>query len=322
MSGEELTKAAEKGLDQVLKPYQLDSLFISYVVASNDLDAKSMTRAQLVKKLKKLFPIKLLTFHQEYTKTLPHNLTESLDYYQGSGYDNVNMYMRTGFMRKIYFFNESPAQEIANYVSDTTFGKRGTQRFLENELKATKKKTKGLLEKQKTAFTKTVACISHLMKIIQGAPRTETPFTVYRGERDFELQFIQKEDPVERSLDQYRLRQLGLKEGDTFSSVGFNSFSLAVWTARRFMGESMCCMYRLVVTKDVPFYMFPDSETFKEFEVLLPPAEFKVTKVHNIQSPLSPEIKMRLYDIELVKVLSAKKAKKANKKNNKTKKST
>lgn len=88
------------------------------------------------------------------------------------------------------------------------------------------------------------------------------------------------------------------------------------------MGESMCCMYRLVVTKDVPFYMFPDSETLKEFEVLLPPAEFKVTKVHNIQSPLSPEIKMRLYDIELVKVLSAKKAKKANKNNNKTKKST
>lgn len=309
MSGKDLATTVKKNLETDFKALSLDELFFSYIVASNDFDAKALKREKMLKKLKKLFPVNLVSFHEEYMKTLPQNQIDSMDYYQGPAYDNVNMYMRTGNMRKNFYFNAKAADNIPNYVNDSTFGKSGTKKFLENELKATKMNAKGLLDKQKAEFQKTVACIANMNKIIQGAPRTETTFVVYRGERDFEMRFAKKEDPVEDSINQYRMRQLGLKEGDTFSSVGFNSFSLAVWAARNFMGGDMCCMYRLVVTKDVPFYMFPYRETYKEFEVLLPPAEFKVTKVNFIQSPLSPEVKMRLYDIELVKVLGVKKAK-------------
>jgi hypothetical protein len=95
------------------------------------------------------------------------------------------------------------------------------------------------------------------------------------------------------------MEQLNLKEGDEYTSAGFNSFSLAPWVAYNFM-ENACCIYRLQMTPQMPYVVFEYHDGYKEYELLLAPSKFKVVKIWYAVSPLSSSIKLRVYDLEYV----------------------
>ena len=149
--------------------------------------------------------------------------------------------------------------------------------------------------------------IKYLRSIIRNAPNVSKPFTVYRGEEIYGPFFAEDDDvsPEDSKTTAYKVSQLNLQNGHTYDAVGFNSFSFAPWIATGFSGRTVCCLYRLKIEpKDnVPYLIYPLSQLMAEFEVLIPPSKFRVVGSEVITSPLSPQITMKVYDIEYVKEL-------------------
>jgi hypothetical protein len=60
----------------------------------------------------------------------------------------------------------------------------------------------------------------------------------------------------------------------------------------------------LKITPDIPsLALYRHNSPNSEYEILLPPATFKVKKVRKIVSDVSPSIFIKVYDLEFVKAL-------------------
>ena len=120
----------------------------------------------------------------------------------------------------------------------------------------------------------------------------------------YQNKFEEEEDVSKSSklLLKYASQQLDLKINDTFEEKSFVSYTLAPWVAANFSNLYICCLYRIKITNNCkfPYLIFPLSQSFKEFEVLLNPSKFRVIDIHTIKSKYSPLITMKIYDLEYV----------------------
>ena len=298
----------EKGLDIIkqdvhreLEEMQLNTLLLSHKILYNSFP--SLTKQQLIDKLYKSFPYKRILKHRDYSMTFTPSQTISFEYYQGAGYAKVNLYLRYKKLSESWMVNMD--NKIA--ISPSTFSKKGFQKLLNKtkrkQLSSLKKNLKSTLEQNKYEFKKIKTAITDILHVIYHAQKLKETFYAYRGENNFNLNYGIEENlnKMQLDLETYKTSQMNLQTNNTILLKGFNSFSIAPWVSLGFAGQ--CCLYRIKITDSVPYFIFSHSDRYKEYEILLPPAMFKVIKVHDIESPLSKFIRMRMYDIEFVKPL-------------------
>jgi len=293
--------------------YPKNLLYLSYLLLPKKHDQKKILKwkkPQLVKKLLSEFPHDLVMKHKTYLEKLQPNKAASFQYYQGPGYMITNNYLRTGDFKFNTFAIQQEIEQLFSISPNAFKSKIGLETFSKKKIKEFEKFIKNYVKKQSNIVQKIHTTISDLKNIIShAAPKVQKPFYVYRGELMEEaLSHYIFEDDVDKSKKKsinYKLGQLGLKNGQIYKAEGFNSFSMAPWIAISFSGAFVCCVYKLKIVpkSNVPYLIYPLSQVYKEFEVLFPPAEFKVVDSHVIQSPSSPKVTMQIYDIEFVKVI-------------------
>jgi hypothetical protein len=301
MSGDYL-KMLKKGVKEVLERKQKNMMVLPYMLFVGQTKTASMTKEQLQKKLFQLLPVRSLLHHVDYIGALSPVQKSAIDLYQSIGYVHANSYLRYGAIRE---YINPYGEDKPEYINAATF-KNATSKYVSDQLKIVKKNAKEMITRKKTLFDKTRSGIKTLLSIIKNAPRVKTPFYVYRGEKDFKMTWSKSDDKYENIDDDYRVKQLSLKVGETYDMKSFGSFSVAPWVAYGFALDNTCCYFRLKIDLTVPCLIFLYTEQYKEFEVLLSPAVYKVTQVTFLESPLSPELKVKLYDVEFVKALKPK----------------
>lgn len=264
----------------------------------------SKSKKELKDTIMKASPLKLMMYNDKYVDKSGLNKLKSIQEYQGFKYEKINEFMRTG---KISF---------SLNVSDRLYLKKSNITSDSNLMKYTNKTKQDIdksfimnIEKNKRSMDELTNTITNIKSTIMNAPRFKRNVYVYRGEKNYDTIFaLNEKDSSLRNNQKHKLRQINMKEGSTYNSKGFNSFSMAPWIASRFSGKNPCCIYRLRIDPQTPVLVLPwkTSGVFEgEFEVLLPPAKFKVTKVRSINSDESPQISIKVYDIEFVKVLAS-----------------
>lgn len=307
-SGMNVSQFLTSELDMSIKNYSKNNLHISYLVSahqqkSTKSKARKMSKEQLAEVLKEYIYRKknLIYRHRLYLLNLPPQQLASFEFYQGFNYQVINNYMRTSQISKDTFEILPEIEKLFAIDPAMLATPQKSQK-----LRAKKKKEfdvlfKNFLDNQNDYIRKVKRSIRDLRKIIDNAPGVRESFYVYRGTQAYVNTFA-KEDNTSNMDDvffKYAFRQLELKEGDVIEEKSFVSFSIAPWVAVSFSGP-VCCLYRLKITPGAkfPYLIFPLTQTFKEFEVLLNPSKFRVTKITNIKSQYSPSITLRVYDIE------------------------
>ena len=298
MSSEYL-KMIKKGVKEILARKSKKMMVLPYLLYVGQAKTASLSKEALQKKLLQLFPARSLLDHVDYINALSPIQKAAIDLYQSIGYIHANGYLRYGAIRDNM---TTYGEEKSEYINAQTF-KNATSKYVSEQLKVIKKKAKETLTRKKTLFDKTRSGIKTLLSIIKNAPRVKTPFYVYRGEADSKLIWTKSDDVYENIDNKYQVKQVSLKVGETYDMKSFGSFSAASWVAYQFAFESTCCYFRLKIDPTVPCLIFLYSEQYQEFEVLLTPAVYKVTF---IESPLSADLKVKLYDIEFVRALTPK----------------
>ena len=294
----EYLKMIKKGAKEILARKQKKLMVLPYLLFVGQAKTASLTKEALQKKLLQLFPARSLLDHVDYIGALSPIQKSAMDLYQSIGYIHANSYLRYGAIRDNF---TTYGEDKPEYINSDTF-KNATSKYVSEQLKLIKKQSKETLTRKKTLFDKTRSGIKTLLSIIKNAPRVKTPFYVYRGEADSKMIWTKSDDVYENIDNNYQLKQVSLKVGETYDMKSFGSFSAATWVAYGFAFDSTCCYFRLKIDSTVPCLIFLYSEHYQEFEVLLAPAVYKVTQITFIESPLSAELKVKLYDIEFVKV--------------------
>jgi len=278
-----------------------NDLVLSYYILYGSFP--SMNKEKLIKKLSKYFPYDLMLKHRDYFMALTQSQSISFEYYQGNGYVKVNNYLRYKNLTSWYDLNF----DSKLVLSPSSFSKKNYRHLFnktkQQQISNLKKGFKKTIQKNKMEFIKIKTTVSDIVNAIHHAPKLHKTFYVYRGEDNYDLSYVIEKNlnADEKASETYNISQLNLQKNDTYSSKGFNSFSIAPWVALKF--SSQCCIYRIQMNDKIPYIIFPHSDSYKEYEVLLPPSVFKVVNVIDIVSPLSKLITRRMYDIEFVKTL-------------------
>lgn len=211
--------------------------------------------------------------------------------------------MRTGGISTNIWSIEESVNELFTVVPAAYGSKKLMKGYKTSKEKKFIKILEQMIESQKATVKELDGHIKRLILAIRSAPRKHAikPFYVYRGEQTYEAVYANTKTTPQK----YLIERLNLKKGSTFESLAFNSFSLAPWIAARFSGILPCCIYRLKINPKIPHLIYDLDGDVKEYEVLLPPGKFKVIDIHRIQSPVSPEIQTKVYDIEYVGLIKA-----------------
>jgi len=131
-----------------------------------------------------------------------------------------------------------------------------------------------------------------LTRIIREAPRLPKgkTYPLFRG--------VGLAPQVKRGGD--KLPELTAQVGDTLHWDRFSSFSISPLVALAFKGTAPCCIFRLQWDSAVPGVVLPLNLEFKEFEVLLPPGKYEVTRVTKLKSPYAPTWHLKVIDIKFL----------------------
>jgi hypothetical protein len=245
-----------------------------------------------------------ILLHDEYVKGLDAVSAQTLTFYQGMGYVPMNSYLRTG---KIPVSFEECIKKLSTSKVEVAPGD-----IARNAIKEVKKILdqneiideclEKVLNQNKIHASYVVAATARLLKIIKEAmPKISKDIWVFRGEVSYtkEPKFSSKAE-----MSTHELQQLNLKEGQVYEALGFNSFTMAPWIAVEFETLAPCCIYRMKLNSNIPYFVYPPSN-MKEFEVLLPPSKFRVDKIHYLHSDYSQDIRIKVYDISWVSTVSS-----------------
>lgn len=297
----------EQSVKEYLKKWDYNLLLLAYMMMQRDEPAPK-TVDEMKKMLLKLIPWAVIDKHQEYVRSFAQKERDALDDYKGSNYIKINAYMRSGkFRRNIMYFDYPES-----VVTEHDLSKEGVKRFIKQERRVWLNQLIESVQKERTGLRTIKQRILDLNKVILRAPKVHQTFYAYRGEKDFDPKDYARLDPANplADLQTFRLKQQNLRVGDEFQNDGFNSFSVSPTVPLHpDFHAPICCLYRIQLSDKVPFLLLPleiSNTLHLEFEVLLPPAVFKVVKVTDIVSPLSKIIMNRLYDLEFVKAVPVK----------------
>lgn len=292
MSIVSLKNDLKKQLKDITKGY----LIITYILVSQK-KYHNESKENLINQILSKINYSLVRHHKKYIETLSPSKSDALYYYQGPGYINLNLLMRYGLFELPEFLVNDRMKPFFTIPITPSVNPEKIANQFQQEYKKFLKDMKGDLKQLEKK-------VEILTKVIKNAPRDiKRSFCVYRGENNDERPFDLEELPSsERKRVEYQLNQINHKKGDKIKWKSFNSFSIAPWVTVPFNFNSPCCLYRLTIpnNKSVPFLILPPSQ-LKEYEVLLPPAEFVIENVWNIHSPLNQKIKIKVYDLQYSK---------------------
>lgn len=252
--------------------------------------------------------IGIVFFHNKYMMSMKPSRSFAYEFYQSGHFQTINNFMRsgeieidlwplidTGKLNKLFAF-AAPNVKTTHDMKQIAKQKDAEFRILFDKF----------LNEQKQYVTKIENSICILKDIIRKSPKLKNikPFYIYRGSNIYTGQFEEEEDNSKSSklLTKHMSKQLNLEVNETFEEKSFVSFSIAPWVAARFSNLNICCLYRLQISSGskFPYLIFPLSQIYKEFEILLNPSTFMVVNVHNVKSKISSNITMKIYDIEWV----------------------
>ena len=296
----------EQSVKEYLKKWGYNLLVLAYMMMQRDEPAPK-TLDEMKKKLMKIIPWAVTNKHAEYVQSSASKERKALEDYKGDGYVKINAYMRSGkFQRTIMYF-DYPNSLVTEY----DLSKEGVKRYVKQERAVWLKQLIESVQKEREGLKTMKQGILDLNRMILRAPKLHQTFYVYRGEKDFDSKDYARLDASNplAEVQTFRLQQQNLKVGDEFQNDGFNSFSISPTVPLHpAFHTPVCCLYRIQLSDKVPFLLLPLGFTSmeSEFEVLLPPAVFKVLKVTDLVSPLSKLTMNRMYDLEFVKVLPIK----------------
>lgn len=297
----------EQSVKDYLKKWDYNLLLLAYMMMQRD-EAAPNTIENMKKTLLKVIPWTVIDKHQHYVRSFSHKQREALDDYKGNNYVKINAYMRSGKFRRTIMYFDYPD----SFVTEQDLSKEGVKRYVKQEQKVWLKQLIESVQKEKEGLKTMKQRILDLNKVILHAPKVHQPFYAYRGEKDFDPKDYAHIDPANplAEIQTFRLNQQNLRVGDEFKNDGFNSFSVSPTVPLHpAFHAPICCLYRIHLSDKVPFLLLPleiSTTIDLEFEVLLPPAVFKVVKVTDLVSPLSKITMNRIYDIEFVNAVPIK----------------
>ena len=292
-------KKLEKIIVKYLKDSSKDNFEHEYLIIAEKLLFKYKTKpknnTELISRLYRNFPLNILNFHDEYYSSLSKVVIESIDMYESDQYEQINNLMRKNKFN-IKYVNYNVKQDII----------RNT---LNINLKSKNKPSRESIDKDvyKVLSKRYKNAIKLIKTSIYNAPPINKNIYVYRGEYNTYPLFKEpKRSHYNHEKICHSIKQINLKENQIYSTNSFNSFTFAPWVAAAFNDTKLCCIYRLKITPQtksliMPFRNRTENDERDEYELLLPPADFKVTKEHKILSDLSPDIFIKVYDLEFVK---------------------
>jgi hypothetical protein len=297
----------EQSVKEYLKKWDYNLLLLAYMMMQREEPAPK-TVDDMKKKLLKIVPWAVTDKHLQYVRSLTPKERAALDDYKGNNYIKINAFMRSGKFRRTIMYFDYPD----SLVTEHDLSKEGVKRYVKQERAVWLKQLIESVQKEREGLKTMKQSILDLNKVILRAPKLHQPFYAYRGEKDFDPKDFALLDPANplAEIQTFRLQQQNLKVGDEFQNNGFNSFSISPTVPLHpAFHAPICCLYRIHLTDKVPFLLLPleiSTTMEQEFEVLLPPAKFKVVKITELVSPLSKITLNRMYDVEFVKALPIK----------------
>lgn len=217
---------------------------------------------------------KLVNIHKTYIARAPARQKVALDNWQRSSTD-VGVYQKTGM------YSSEGCFEI-NIAVRKTPSKSSIKKLMAdslpvdnvvNEIQELKSKLRGL------------------QALVHNAPRLphNEQYTLYRGVQvAVNFKAVGKDAAVATA---------GVE--DVFTWDTFSSFTISPMVALNFSSEP-CCVFRLQWSHDVPSLVVPLNGWFHEFEVIVPPGRFRVSRVWYVNSPWQPDWRLRVLDLEWV----------------------
>lgn len=281
----------------------------------------------------KVYDVYVDTYYEKLSKSVK----SCFHYYEGSGYDPLNKYLRDDVIDISYAEWEDPKQPRATemfynmiyplYFDEyEKFHKNSRKEFIPSE-QFMKKLDKTMLmyyEDTLGLYNGFVTRLNYVSRTMYDSiQRTELPheLVVFRGEQythEHELMNITHHNTKTRK---HRPDIPGtLKKDDLIFRRGFVSCSLNPHVAIDFSGESRCCIFRYFLKKHDPCLLLPGvsgNTILMEYEVILNPHVMKVLRVNNVEiDNLDPSrgrsvdttIKntYTIYDVEIHRILPLK----------------
>ena len=245
------------------------------------------------------------SYVNNYYEKLPEYVKSCFHYYEGSGYESVNQYLRDDVVNTIYAEWEDPGQPRAMemfhqmmyplcFDEYDKFRKNSRDKFIPSEtfMKKIDKTLRMYYEDTLGLYNGFVTRLNYVSRTMYDAiHRAELPhdLIVFRGEQythEHELMGMTQQYPKSSKTRKHRPDIPGtLKKNDLIFRRGFVSCSLNPHVAIDFSGESRCCIFRYFLKKHDPCVILPGvsgSTILMEYEVILNPHVMKVLRVNNV----------------------------------------
>lgn len=269
------------------------------------LSASSAKKTTMITAIEKHFDWDIEGCNAKYLASLPHDQKLAVEDYRGLGSHYMNSALRTGrmlFKIDIWRLGEvldtqdittTPADVAAFGKSQGAFAKKLFDRSGMGRIMTS------VLQDSAAESVQRWKLLADMVKAVSNAPKRSKATVLWRGETMFDA-FSPPEGIVQQAMHAHSEKIRAVKPGDTVTRADFSSFSMSPVTAVRFAGRE-CCIYRLVLPKDVPALFMESYTRPREFEVILPPRTmFKVTNERRIESKVSSGVGMKVLEMELV----------------------
>lgn len=274
-----------------------DFIVVSFMLLTNEYDTKKIIRKSksvLLNMLLDNIPYEKIIESDDYYSTLNTINKNAIDTYRSVGSQLINEYMRDGKVT-VHLYNVLP-----EYTFPISIKNDGSLDIKHSVTKTIMSASKKFLKQQGIdSAPKTIRLIKNT---IREYPVKREPMLLFRGEESDVRPTLLSTKSTHYKNNSYSLSKLNLVNGSVFHNKSFTSFSFSPITALGFNNETPCCVYRFKYkpSSKLPYFIFPSSG-LNEAEVLFPPTSFVVKRVSYIVSPLATDVKLKIYDIELVK---------------------
>lgn len=248
------------------------SLNVGWMILNPGKSLPSMANVKKFFKRKMKRTHQLVSLHKKYLANVSDSQRFALQQYQM--FPQINIFRGTG---------EALLEICASFQVNENVNKKTIVDELASQIPLNKvKKAMEDTKKQETLLT----------KIIHNAPRLPQgkSYTLFRG--------VGLSPEVKRGG--VKVPELTTEAGDTLDWDRFSSFSISPLVALAFKGTAPCCIFRLQWDSAVPGVVLPLNLEFQEFEVLLPPGKYEVTRVTKLKSPYAPNWRLRVIDIKFL----------------------
>lgn len=290
---------------ELLQEADVASLALPYQLVTGK-GAAGVEKQAMVEALDRAFDRELVGCHAGYLASMPDLQKMAVEDYRRSGSEFMNTALRTGrmpFELDVWGLKEAldHRAEITTTAEDAVAFKRSPVALIDAlvERSGILAALKQHLHDSASASLRRWSLMAELDRAIRGAPPRAKDTVLWRGEW-MRLGFHAPQGPASQSRHDHAERVAALKPGDVLMRPDFGSFSMSPVVASNFAGRG-CCVFRLVLPRDVPALFMESYTRPMEFEVILPPGTaFRVARRSSVVSRASRLARMTIFHLEVV----------------------